>query len=103
MSRARFVHRAGRHFSLVAIRAPLAVAKTDNKGNTEWIEDGKTRDMSLFKTEKTVLSYPGGIALNGTEDQIYTTGNATQTTVESGVYTTTTSETIIAITKIKLK
>ncbi|MFC2099171.1 hypothetical protein ACFLSP_05460 [Bacteroidota bacterium] len=89
-------------FNGISCRGPF-VAKTDKNGNTEWIEDGKTRELSLFKTEKTVLSYPGGIALNGAEDRIYTTGNATQTIVESGIYTTTTSETIIAVTQIKLK
>jgi hypothetical protein len=84
-------------------RGPF-VAKTDKDGNTEWIEDGKTREMSFTKTAKTQLTYPGGIALNGTEDRIYTTGNASKETVQSGVaVTTTTTETIIAITKIKIR
>jgi len=77
------------------------VAKTDKNANTEWIEDGKTRSWN----SKTVLSYPGGIALNGEEDRIYTTGNATKKTTQyTGInMTSTTTETIVAVSKIKLK
>ncbi len=90
-------------FNGESCRGPF-VAKTDKNGNTEWIEDGKTREMSLIRTTTLQLTYPGGIALNGTEDRIYTTGNASKKTVESAGYmSTTTTETIIAVTKIKIR
>jgi fibronectin type 3 domain-containing protein len=81
------------------VKGPF-VAKTNKDGETEWIEDAVTRTM----TSKTTINYPCGLAVNPDEDRIFTTGNATRVTIEYTDFqgsTATTTETIIAVSKIK--
>ncbi len=80
------------------VKGPF-VAKTNKDGNIEWIEDAVTRT----KSSKIIINWPAGLAINASEDRIYTTGNATKKTTEYTDFqgsTATTTETIIAVTKI---
>ncbi len=83
------------------------VMKFDTNGDNLWIDDADTRDKSWGKTIKVKVSWINSLAINETENFLYTTGNAVKETVESrmsGLYettTTTTTETIIAVSKVK--
>jgi len=84
------------------------VARFDPEGNIVWIDDSETRKKTLKGTEHIDISWLGGLALSSTDDYLYTTANVTKTTVESddiiGTYlvlTTTTVETMVAVTKVE--
>lgn len=83
------------------------IMKFDTNGDIQWVDDADTRDKSWGKTVKVKVSYISGLAINNSEDFLYTTGNAVKETKESrttGLYettTTTTNETIIAVSKVK--
>ena len=83
------------------------IMKFDANGEIQWVDDADTRDKSWGKTVKVRVSYISDIAINKSEDFLYTTGNAVKETKESrttGLYqttTTTATETIIAVSKVK--
>ncbi|MCD4790699.1 MAG: hypothetical protein K8R37_11925 [Bacteroidales bacterium] len=82
------------------------IMKFDTNGETQWIDDADTRDKSWGKTVKVRVSYISDIAINKSEDFLYTTGNAVKETKETDYgyktsTTTTTTETIIAVSKVK--
>ncbi|MFC1732573.1 SBBP repeat-containing protein [candidate division KSB1 bacterium] len=82
------------------------VMKFNSDGETQWIDDADTREKS-WGTKVTVrVTYISDIAINKSENYLYTTGNAVKETVETShgittTTTTTTTETLIAISKIK--
>jgi hypothetical protein len=84
------------------------VAKFDPDGKMLWIDDSESRKITLTGREFVDVSWIGGLALNKTEDYLYSTANVMKTTVEnegligaSVVRVTTTVESMIAITKVK--
>lgn len=78
------------------------IMKFDSKGAIQWIDDADSREKSWGKTVKVRVSYISDIAISHSEDFLYTTGNANKETKETGYNTiTTTTETMMAISKVK--
>ena len=82
------------------------IMKFDTNGGIQWIDDADTRDKSWGKTVKVRVSYISDIAINKSDDFLYTTGNAVKETKETDYgyntsTTTTTTETLISVSKVK--
>jgi len=82
------------------------IMKFDTNGAIQWVDDADTREKSWGKTVKVRVSYISDIAINKSEDFLYTTGNAVKETKETDYgyktsTTTTTTETLIAVSKVK--
>lgn len=82
------------------------IMKFNPNGETQWIDDADTRERSWGKTVKVRVSWISGLAINKSENYLYTTGNAVKETKETDygyktTTTTTTTETMMAISKVK--
>jgi hypothetical protein len=82
------------------------IMKFNTQGEIQWVDDADSRDKSWGKTVKVKVSYISALAINNSEDFLYTTGNAVKETKETdfgirATTTTTTTETLIAVSKVK--
>lgn len=82
------------------------IMKFNSDGDTQWVDDADSRKKSWGKTIKVHVSYIGSLAINHSEDFLYSTGNATRETKESsygfgGTSSSTMNETLMSISKIK--
>jgi len=78
------------------------IMKYDSDGKIQWIDDADSRDKSWGKTVKVRFSGISSLAINNAESFLYTTGNASKETKETGYNViTTTTETMMAISKVK--
>ncbi len=59
------------------------IMKFDTNGNTQWVDDADSRERSWGKTVKVRVSYISSLAINHSEDYLFTTRNAIKETKES--------------------
>ena len=82
------------------------IAKFNTNGEIQWIDDADSREKTWNTTVKVKIIYPGGIAINATEDFLYTTGNSVKTSskhseTSTHYITETITEMLLSISKVK--